>query len=60
MTKSRYEELKKGEVLSRDDRDNIILLQPHLSGWYVSDVDENGNKTGGDYLLTTREILTFN
>ena len=60
MTKTRYEELKKGDVLSRDDRDNIILLQSHISGWYVSDVDENGNKTGSDYLLTARELLTFN
>ena len=61
MTSGRYEELKQGDILSRDDRDNIMLVAPHLDdGWYVADVDENGDKMGDDYLLTMREVKTFN
>lgn len=59
MTSGRYEELKQGDILSRDDRDNIVLVAPHVAGWYVADVDENGDKIGSDYLLTMREVKTF-
>ena len=61
MTRLELEELKKGDILTpiKQDRDNIKVVQRHIVGYYVVDVDDKLNEVGTDYLLTNREILSF-
>lgn len=64
MTRTEYENINIGDMLFRDDRDPVKVKNNHVSGFYVVDMVYNDDiqdyePSGSDYLLTTREVMTF-